>query len=247
MEIVIATTSTAHAQHMQQTLVGHTMSGEGLERRSPVQLTGAADFLDAAMRIYEITAIRLAPSTMYPSLIDVIAEYRPAVFYCEACGKEHSNYPERVYELDGISRRFVCSPACRKRLQAIADAEIETFRAQLGNPVEAALRDYYYNRIRIPDRLRNALTMAEWEEVGRRGSAVWSAAQRGLLGVLSSHCIQQRSVFPERRSTERAVWIPPQTKQQDLWGEREGGQMMTKQQVLMERDTNDSKRGGGHE
>ena len=130
MEIVIATTTMESATHMQQTVVGHTMSGEALEQRPQVQFTSAADFLDAALRIYEITAIRLVPSVQYPPLVEVIAEYRPAVFHCESCGKEHSNYPGSVYRLDGVFNCFTCSPDCRKQLQAMANAEVEAFRAQ---------------------------------------------------------------------------------------------------------------------
>ncbi len=131
MEIVIATTTVEHAQQMQQTLVGHTMSGEALEQRPQVQFTSAEDFLDAALRIYEITAIRLVPSTKYPSLTDVIAEYRPAIFICEACGKEHPDYPVQLFGLDNSTHHFGCSPTCRRIVQKRLDAEIQAFRAEL--------------------------------------------------------------------------------------------------------------------
>ncbi|MBA2677537.1 MAG: hypothetical protein H0U76_03965 [Ktedonobacteraceae bacterium] len=220
-EIVIATTTPDRAQQMQQTLVGHTMTGEALEQRPQVQYTSADDFLDAALRIYEIIAIRLVPSVQSPARMDVIADYRPAIFICEQCGREHANYPERIWGLDGISRRFVCSEDCRKQVQATATAEKDAYRANLGNPVEAAL-DGYYRREGIPDRLRNALTMAEYEEVGRRGSRAWSAAYRAFLSVLSSRCTQQGSQLPRARFQEHVASTPSKAVQQDLWEEMEG-------------------------
>lgn len=131
MEIVIDTTTLGRAQQMQQTLIGHTMSGEALEQRPSVQYTSADDFLGAALRIYEIIAIHLAPSVQYPTFTEVIAEYRPAVFICEACGKEHSDYPVQLFGLDDYVHHFVCSLPCHRIVQQRLDAEIEAFRLEL--------------------------------------------------------------------------------------------------------------------
>jgi hypothetical protein len=194
MEIVIATTTVERAQQMQQTLIGHTMSGESLEQRPQTHYTSAEDFLDAALRIYEITAIRLVPLVKYPSLINVVAEYRPAVFICEACGKEHSDYPVQLFGLDDYTHHFVCSPICRRIVQNRLDAEIQTFRAELAaiaQHLPELLGDvppHMLCRYRDP---ASKLTVATFLKAVKKWRAASTKARQELVAVLCQRYGQQ--------------------------------------------------------
>lgn len=219
MEIVIATTTPERAEQMRN-LVGHTMSGEALERRPQVQFTGAADFLDAALKLYDITAIRLAPSTKSEGLIDVWASYEPHVFICEACGGETSAIPSRLYydlEFHKNRRHSWCSTACHDQLQERMTAEYHAYRASLGDPVEAAL-SYLRLGQPYPEKLRTALTEIEHIRVLKGCDAMYKAAWRGLVQALASLCVQHGADLASlltRRCEEHSA--PVQLVQRSLW------------------------------
>jgi hypothetical protein len=181
METVIATTTVPHAEHMQQTLVGHTMSGEALERRPQVQFTGALDFLEAASRIYEITAVRLAPSGKSPELLDVIAEYRPMVWHCEACGNE-CGYPGQLLVVRTHEYHCWCSPVCRKHVEALVASTMHSARAELGDPVEFIIHYVFtHNTLRLPMKLHRLLTEAELRAASNH---IWRVGRQGLFTAL---------------------------------------------------------------
>jgi hypothetical protein len=191
-EIVIATTSAERAEQMQKELVGHTMSGEALEQRSHVQLTSADDFLGAALRIYEITAIRCEPSLSQPLLTDVIAEYRRAIFLCEACGKEHSDYPEQLSGLDGSAHHYVCSPVCRKIVQERLREEMAAYRVALGDPIAVGIAEMWHNQSCISGRLYRILSN---EELRTIGLAVRQKAHQEIVDALTQRIVCQDSLL----------------------------------------------------
>jgi len=217
MEIVIATCGKERAEQMRN-LVGHTMSGEALERRPQVQFRGAVDFLDAALKLYDITAIRIAPSAKHEGLIDVIAEYEPHRFVCESCGGETSAIPSRLYyDLDYSRRHSWCSTQCHDLLQERMTAEYHAYRASLGDPVEAAL-NYLRLRQPIPTKLKNALTEHEEFLVHKGCDAMYKAAWRGPVHALASLCLQHGANLTEpkpRRCEEHEA--PIQIVQRQLW------------------------------
>jgi hypothetical protein len=183
VEIVIATTDAARAQWMKNHYIGHTMSGESLERRPMVQYTDAADFFDAAMRLYRITHIRLVPSSHYPALTDVIAEYERAILLCEVCGVAagfsdlHDMKPPACVE----EYHCFCSE-CKTSLQQKLTAEIEEERQRLGDPIDACIGFLLQQkRPVLPHRLARLLTGKELHEVGRQA---WARARKDFLTML---------------------------------------------------------------
>jgi hypothetical protein len=228
MEIVIATTYAERAEWMRGHLVGHTMSGESLERRPQVQYTGALDFLEAALKLYEITAIRLEPKD---ERVEVIAEYRPCIFHCEICGAECSAIPRWIaYDLEKDLRRSWCSPECKQCLEQRMWDIRQAYRASLGDPVEAAL-EYLRYRQPVPDKLFAALSMKEWEQDVHNGChRMYKGAKQDLFSVLYQRCVEigadmaeaphvssLPSSMPPERSRKKKRVLKKSSAPESLW------------------------------
>lgn len=203
-EITIATTYQERAVWMKKNLIGHTMSGERLEQRPIVQYTDAEDFLATPLKLYDILAIRLAPSAEYPRMVDVIATYQPHIFSCAICGAESLKIPDSLWTLRGYKRYAWCSEDCERQIRARLRSEVEDFRRevfgdnlievvlaiQCASPFERRVNGRVYCK-GIPEIIERAITRAELEEVVRQWRALYKSSMQDLTATLHLKCSSQ--------------------------------------------------------